>query len=317
MRAAVRGCMRAGIAAALLALGADAGTQTLVPPPPTPPGPLACLILPDRSADLGTATAGVVESIAVERGELVRRGQVLARLRVDVEPARPGIVKRGAGTASAPRARSAARVLRSPFDGVVVDRYANPGERIEDTPLLRVAAIHPLRVEVVAPMSWFGRFAIGQDLSVLPELGGARSRSARITQIDRVLDPNSNSFRLRLALPNPDFGLPAGLRCVVDMGRPRSPAAAPGTASVARPSAAHGMNAPASGDNFQGSSRATAPPAFQADSPAAFAALSPTPLPTPSPVVNTHAASPRPSEHPAAAPSGWARAAPLSLRRAS
>ena len=39
------------------------------------------------------------------------------------------------------------RTVRSPFNGVVVDRYVNVGERVEDKPLLRVAVIDPLRVE--------------------------------------------------------------------------------------------------------------------------------------------------------------------------
>jgi multidrug efflux pump subunit AcrA (membrane-fusion protein) len=34
--------------------------------------------------------------------------------------------------------------------------------------------------------------------------------------VDRVIDPASNSFRVRLELPNADNALPPGLRCKVD-----------------------------------------------------------------------------------------------------
>jgi hypothetical protein len=59
-----------------------------------------------------------------------------------------------------------------------------------------------------------------------------------------VLDPASNTFRVRLALPNPDLRIPAGARCKVDFGldaqvfapaRPRDPAGAPAAAAGAPP----------------------------------------------------------------------------------
>lgn len=49
--------------------------------------PLGCLIEPVRIAAVGSQVVGVVESVNVERGDPVRRGQVLATLRSDVERA--------------------------------------------------------------------------------------------------------------------------------------------------------------------------------------------------------------------------------------
>jgi multidrug efflux pump subunit AcrA (membrane-fusion protein) len=40
--------------------------------------------------------------------------------------------------------------------------------------------------------------------------------SARVTHVDRIIDAASNTFRVRLALPNPGHRLPAGARCKVD-----------------------------------------------------------------------------------------------------
>jgi membrane fusion protein, heavy metal efflux system len=42
--------------------------------------------------------------------------------------------------------------------------------------------------------------------------------------VDRVIDAASNSFRVRLELPNPNYQLPPGLRCKVDFDLP-APAA--------------------------------------------------------------------------------------------
>lgn len=49
--------------------------------------PMGCLIEPDRVAELGSPVIGVIESIHVERGDRVRKGQLLATLRADVERA--------------------------------------------------------------------------------------------------------------------------------------------------------------------------------------------------------------------------------------
>jgi cobalt-zinc-cadmium efflux system membrane fusion protein len=59
-----------------------------------------------------------------------------------------------------------------------------------------------------------------------------------VTQIDRVLDPASNTFRVRLALPNPGHRLPAGLRCRVDLdalAAAGAPGPAPASARAASP----------------------------------------------------------------------------------
>lgn len=49
--------------------------------------PLICLIQPDNQAEIGSPVVGVVESIHVERGDRVRKGQILAKLRSRVEAA--------------------------------------------------------------------------------------------------------------------------------------------------------------------------------------------------------------------------------------
>ena len=48
---------------------------------------LGCLIEPEQIAEIGTQIIGVTESVLVERGDYVRKGQVLATLRADLERA--------------------------------------------------------------------------------------------------------------------------------------------------------------------------------------------------------------------------------------
>lgn len=108
------------------------------------------------------------------------------------------------------------RTVRSPFRGVVVERFVNAGERVEDKPLLRLAMLDPLRVEIVMPASRWGSVEVSHTLSVVPELPGAVSMPARVTHVDKVIDAASNTFRVRLSLANPGNRLPAGARCKVD-----------------------------------------------------------------------------------------------------
>ncbi len=110
------------------------------------------------------------------------------------------------------------RVIRSPMDGVVAERFVSAGERVDDKPLLRIARVDPLRVQLVVPIGYYGQVQAGGAANVVPELPGAVARQARVTMIDKVLDPASNTFRVQLALPNADHALPAGLRCRADFG---------------------------------------------------------------------------------------------------
>ncbi len=139
-------------------------------------------------------------------------------------------------------AQMALRTVRAPFAGVVVERFVNAGERVEEKPMLRVAVIDPLRVELLVPTSLYGRIARGDKLTIHPEVPGVDAVVATVRNVDTVLDAASNSFRVRLTLPNPDYRLPAGLRCkaelpAADVARAAPPAAttAPTAQAAARP----------------------------------------------------------------------------------
>jgi RND family efflux transporter MFP subunit len=58
--------------------------------------PLRCLIEADAVAEVGSPVIGVVEAVHVERGDFVRKGQLLARLRADVERASVDVARANA-----------------------------------------------------------------------------------------------------------------------------------------------------------------------------------------------------------------------------
>jgi RND family efflux transporter MFP subunit len=116
------------------------------------------------------------------------------------------------------------RTIRAPIAGVVVERFASPGELVDQKPMLRIAAIDPLRVDVLVPAAAFGQIQLGTTGSVVPELLNRKAQTATVKTVDRVIDAASNTFRVRLELPNPGNALPAGLRCKVELEGLKLPA---------------------------------------------------------------------------------------------
>jgi len=263
--------------------------------------PLGCLIEPENVADLGSPVIGIVDQLRADRGDLVKKGQVVAVLRSDVERAATEVARsRAQANAELQAALSnrqfaaqkhkrtqdlvarnflsahamdeasnelriaeqrvaqaqqqlkvwerelqmaeaqlGLRNLKSPFNGVVTERFLSLGERMEEKPIFRIAQIDPLRVEVIVPASLFGTIKAGATATIQPDLPAIRAQTATVTLVDRVVDAASNTFRVRLSLPNADYAIPAGLRCKADFGPGPTPATAP--AAPTAPAVATGM----------------------------------------------------------------------------
>ena len=69
--------------------------------------------------------------------------------------------------------------------------------------------------EAFVPAALHGQVRAGMAAQVVPELPGAQPVAARVAVVDPVMDAASGTFGVRLALPNPDNVLPAGVRCAV------------------------------------------------------------------------------------------------------
>ena len=106
--------------------------------------------------------------------------------------------------------------IRSPLTGVVVERLLSPGELARQTPIVKLAQINPLRVEVFAPLSWLGKLKTGMKADVRPEGSGQPTYAAKVTIVNPVVDSASGTFGVRLEMPNPNNLLPSGLACTVN-----------------------------------------------------------------------------------------------------
>lgn len=108
------------------------------------------------------------------------------------------------------------RTIKSPISGLVVERMISAGELVtEDHPILHLATIDPLHVEVIMPSSAFGRVLPDSIAKVMPSdpIGGVYE--GRVTIVDNIIDAASGTYGIQVELPNPGEKLPAGLNCVV------------------------------------------------------------------------------------------------------
>ena len=185
---------------------------------------LNCLIQPYVVITITTPVGGLLETVRVDRGDLVKEGQVLATLDTSVERA-TGAVQHAHAELSNRRladlelqrtvAEVALRTIKSPINGVVVERFMHPGEFPKQEKILKLAQIDPLRVDVYAPVAMLGKVAVGKTVYVKPESPLTGEYPAKVTVVDRVVDAASGTFGVRLELPNRDLKLPAGLKCTI------------------------------------------------------------------------------------------------------
>ena len=106
--------------------------------------------------------------------------------------------------------------MESPFDGVVFERFLSPGEfysKSGQQPVLTLAQLDPLYVEVHVPVDLFETITVGAPATVLLDASGDPTRTGLVQVKDSAVDTASRTFRVRLAIPNPDYRLPSGLRC--------------------------------------------------------------------------------------------------------
>jgi len=239
---------------------------------------LDCVMEPSDVVEISSPVQGVLESVAVDRGDFVKKGQVVAKLQSGVEEANLQLAKARAAINVDVEARKAEhemksrsseqmeklyakkfvswhdyddamtsgvvakfeykkaidfkhlakleaiqaqellnqRYLKSTVDGVVVEKMKSAGEFIEEQPVLKIAQIDPINVEVIVPVSQLGSIQLGMVGSVTAEKPVSKTYQARVTIIDPVIHAASGTFGVRLELPNPDGSIQAGLRCKVD-----------------------------------------------------------------------------------------------------
>jgi len=227
-----------------------AGLSVLLSATQTRAEKFECLVQPYLQVKLSSGVPGILGEVLVDRGDFVKKGQLLARLVSDAQEAGYELARARAEFAERRVERNQElyrkqmisihekdemeteahllklevreveeqlkmRSIRSPLDGVVVKRHLSVGEYVQQEAMLELAQIDPLRVEVAVPVRLYGKIQVGMTARVEWEAPLADVRSATVTVVDPVVDAASGTIGIRLELPNPDHRLPAGTKCSV------------------------------------------------------------------------------------------------------
>ncbi|MDZ5457062.1 efflux RND transporter periplasmic adaptor subunit [Azohydromonas lata] len=122
-------------------------------------------------------------------------------------------------------------VLRSPIAGTVLELSATPGQRVEGAvPLLRVATLSPLWLEVQVPAAQADALRVGDTLRV-----AGREATGRVLRLGAAADPATQAVTVRAELA-PNARLRAGE--VVEVQLAREGGAASQSGAVQLPAAA-------------------------------------------------------------------------------
>ncbi len=201
---------------------------------------------PERSVSVSFAVPGTVERVLVKEGEVVRRGQVLARLsarsfqdalgiaKVKSDQAEDAyrrlepmyrnrtlpevkMVEVETGRAQAKLAVSMARknvedtVLRAPEAGVVARRQVEAGANAAPgVPVMTLVRTQTLLATASVPEKEVGRCKVGQKAKVaVPALG--TTVEGTIREIAVLANPLTRSYDVKVAVPNDAGELRAGM----------------------------------------------------------------------------------------------------------
>ncbi|PKN35165.1 MAG: efflux RND transporter periplasmic adaptor subunit [Deltaproteobacteria bacterium HGW-Deltaproteobacteria-19] len=211
---------------------------------------LRCILEPSEDIAVSSQVPGIIEEFAVERGDRIKKGQVLVRLKAGVEKAQADLAQQRFEFAKRKLDRNKdlyqkqlisihekdemetelrimelqfqeatekykLRTILSPVDGVVVKRALSPGEYVGEGAIMTIARVDPINVEIIANAGLYGSIRKGMSAEVRPEKPAGSVFRGKVAVVDPVIDAASGTFGIRVELPNPNYTIPAGLNCRV------------------------------------------------------------------------------------------------------
>lgn len=102
--------------------------------------------------------------------------------------------------------------IYAPIDGLVAERFVNPGERVAiDAKLFTIADLDLMEVEALVPARDVPQLRIGQKVVLQVEGFGDRKFDAHIERINPTAQSGSRSIPVYVLLQNPDHVLRGGM----------------------------------------------------------------------------------------------------------
>jgi len=220
--------------------------------------------LPYLSTTIYARASGFLKEIRVDKGSAVRKGQVLAVieseetnqdlavLRADAENKRRNaeraaalfreqlISARDAEQAAADAQVAESRLaslsvstgyqqIKAPFDGVVTQRFADPGALVQNAsnstnaqPLVTVSQVSRLRITLYLDQDAAGRAKVGDNVVIVSGSAPPQKRQGRISRLAGALDPRTRTLTTEVDMDNQDGAFLPGGSLQVILGMPGS-----------------------------------------------------------------------------------------------
>jgi multidrug efflux pump subunit AcrA (membrane-fusion protein) len=105
-------------------------------------------------------------------------------------------------------------VIAAPFPGVVLKRLKNEGEYITstpDTPIIYIADIHKVKVELDIPEDKIQDICLGQRAEIRVDGYPDEVFQGQVSLIRPLINSQTRTFTVKLDVPNPDYRLKPGM----------------------------------------------------------------------------------------------------------
>jgi RND family efflux transporter MFP subunit len=110
------------------------------------------------------------------------------------------------------------RVIVSTLDGYVARKKKSVGELVDgvnDAVVCQILKMNPLHVLVPVPAATYGKIHLGDAaILVAEQLPGGRAK-AKVILVDKVIQADSQTYTIKLELPNPESVIPTGIKADV------------------------------------------------------------------------------------------------------
>ncbi len=184
----------------------------------------ASIVATKGTADIEAARQRVLQAQAAVQLAVANRSQTSAYL-ANLRALQAAVAAAQAQERNA-QAQLANTVLRSPMDGFVTARAADPGTTVTaGTSVLTIQSLRQVYVTTSIPEEISRRIQTGQSADAQIDALPGRAYTGKITQVNPAADPQSRQFVVRLTLDNPQGQIRPGMFARVTFVTRRVPGA--------------------------------------------------------------------------------------------
>jgi len=152
-------------------------------------------VITKGNVDVFADTAGKVTALSIEIGDKIEKDQVIA----EVDPSRPGM-------------KFVASPVKSPISGTVVSIPVQIGSTVAPSlPIATVSRTEELQIQTEVAERFISKMRVGLRAIIRFEAYPEERFYARISEISPVVDPQSRTLGIKLALDRGDSRIKTGM----------------------------------------------------------------------------------------------------------